>query len=71
MQNDSGSYKHRKVCTKGGYKRLCPRRRDDGIYVVGGRGQRWMEMSYNKQELVLLPYEHRFSRLYAEHVHRR
>ena len=55
----------------GGYKRLCLRRRDDGIYVVGGRGQRWMEMSYNKQELVLLPYEHRFSRLYAEHVHRR
>ena len=56
---------------KGGYKRLCPRRCDDGIYVVGGRGQRWMEMSYNKHELVLLPYEHRFSRLYAEHVHRR
>ena len=24
---------------KGGYKRLRPRRRDDGIYVVGGRGQ--------------------------------
>ena len=28
---------------RGGYKRLCPRRRDDGIYVVGGRGQRWMD----------------------------
>ena len=56
---------------KGGYKRLCHRRRDDGIYVVGGRGQRWMEMRYNKHELVLLPYEHRFSRLYGEHVHQR
>ena len=28
-------------------------------------------MSYNKSEIVLLPYEHRFSRLYAEHIHYR
>ena len=26
-------------------------------------------MTYNKGELVLLPYDHRFSRLYAEHIH--
>ena len=56
---------------KGKYKRLCPRKRNDGIYTVGGRSQRWMEMSYNKQELILLPYEHRFSKLYAEHIHQR
>ena len=56
---------------KGKYKRLCPRRRDDGIYVVGGRGERWIEMSYNKTEVILLPYQHRLSRLYAEHIHRR
>lgn len=55
---------------KGKYKRLCPRRRDDGIYVVGGRGKRWIEMSYNKTEVILLPYQHRLSRLYAEHIHR-
>ena len=46
---------------KGKYKRLCPRKRNDGIYIVGGRSQRWVEMSYNKQELILLPYEHRIS----------
>ena len=56
---------------KGRYKRLCPRKRDDGIYVVGERARRWMEMTYNKGELVLLPYDHRFSRLYAEHIHQR
>ena len=26
-------------------------------------------MSYNKSEIILLPYEHRFSRRYAEHIH--
>ena len=56
---------------KGKYKRLCPRKRNDGIYIVGGRSQRWVEMSYNKQELILLPYEHRFSKLYAEHINQR
>ena len=56
---------------KGRYKRLCPRKRDDGIYVVGERASRWMEMTYNKGKLVLLPYDHRFSRLYAEHIHQR
>lgn len=56
---------------KGKYKRLCPRMREDGIYVVGDRTTRWMEMSYNKKEVILLPYEHRFSQLYAEYIHNR
>ena len=30
------------------YKRLCPRIRSDGIYVISGRGEKWMEMSYGK-----------------------
>ena len=55
----------------GKYKRLYPRLRKDGIYVVGSRAIRWMEMSYNKSEVILLPYEHRFSRLYPEYVHNR
>ena len=50
-------------------KRLCPRKRDDGIIIVGGRVERWVQMSYNKNEVILLPYNCRFSRLYAEHVH--
>lgn len=28
-------------------------------------------MSYNKQELILLPYEYHFSKLYAAHIHQR
>ena len=28
-------------------------------------------MSYNKQELILLPYEYRFSKLYAAQIHQR
>lgn len=38
----------------------------DGIYVVGERGERWIEMSHNKNKVFLLPYDHRFSRLYSE-----
>ena len=56
MQND---------IKKVGYKRLCPRKREDGIYVVGHRVQNWVEMSYNKCEIILLPYSHHFSRLYT------
>ena len=46
---------------KGRYKRLCPRKNTDRIYVVGGLGDRWIEMSHNKNEVILLPYDHRFS----------
>lgn len=60
-----------KEIKEGKYKRLCPRLREDEIYVVGDRATRWMEMSYNKNEVILLPYEHRFSRLYAEYIHNR
>ena len=54
---------------QGRYKRLCVRKREDQIYVVGHRTQRWVEMSYNKSELILLSYQHRFSRLYVEYIH--
>lgn len=40
---------------KGKYELIWPRKRNDGIYTVGGRSQRWVEISYNKQELILLP----------------
>ena len=57
---------------KGGrFRRLRPKVREDGIVVVGSRAERWMEMSYDNAEVILLPYEHRFTRLYAEHIHRK
>ena len=46
-----------------------PQIREDGIYIVGGRTERWTEMSLDKAGVILLPYKHRFSRLYAELVH--
>ena len=33
------------------------------INVVGGRGERWTEMNQNKNEVIILPYNNRFSRL--------
>ena len=39
---------------QGRYKRLCPQKNTDGIYVVGGRGERWIEMSHNKKNVFLL-----------------
>ena len=54
---------------KGRFCRLSARKRDDGIIVVGTRAEPWMEMSYNQNDVVLLPSSHRFSRLYAEFIH--
>lgn len=54
----------------GNFKRLRPRMREDGVIVVGGRATNWLELSYNQQELPLLPANHRISLLYVEQVHR-
>ena len=55
---------------EGKFKRLCPRTREDGIIVVGSRAAKWMQMSYNQHEVILLAHDHRFSRLYTEHIHK-
>ena len=68
MEAQKGMYKD---IEQGRYKRLCPQKNTDGIYVVGGRGERWIEMSLNKNKVFLLPYDHRLSRLYSEHIHKR
>ncbi|XP_068735648.1 uncharacterized protein [Montipora capricornis] len=51
------------------YRCLCPRLRDDGIYVISGRAEKWLEIGYNKEDIILLPYQHRFARLYREYIH--
>lgn len=43
--------------------------RDDGVYLIRGRSELWM-MSYNKREVILLPYGHPFSRLFVENKYR-
>ena len=46
------------------YIKLLPRIKDE-IIVVGGRTERWMASTWNKQEFVLLPFSHRLSYLVA------
>ena len=54
---------------RGRFRRLCPRVLEDGIIVVGGRAEKWLERSYNQREVPLLPFRHELSRLYAKHIH--
>ena len=46
----------------GKFVRLCPKYKD-GFIVVGGRAERWMQATWNRQEFILLPHNHRFSQL--------
>ena len=59
----------KKGLERGDYKRLCPRMRNDGIVVVGARLEVWFSNTYNSSSLILLPHNHRISRLYAEFIH--
>lgn len=54
---------------KGKYKKLQPKLNDDGIFVVGGRTERWMGATWNKQYFILLPKNHRLSYLIALYEH--
>ena len=51
------------------FARLGAKRRSDGIIIVNGRLENWMKSSYNTEEIVLLPADHRLSRLYVELIH--
>ena len=51
------------------FARLSPRKREDGVWIVGSRAETWMEASYNNQYQILLPFKHRFTRLYVEFIH--
>ena len=59
-----------KQLIKGDYKRLCPKINTEGIIVVGGRAEKWFQHRYDHDTLVLLPYHHKFTKLYAEQIHR-
>ena len=51
------------------YERLCARMDERGLIVVGGRAERWLQMSFQHQPLLLLSYGHEFSRLYVRFIH--
>ena len=48
-----------------------PRRNENNIIVVGGRTERWMEGTWNRQLFILLPKKHRVSFLIARREHAR
>ena len=54
---------------KSKYFRLCPQKSENGLWVVSERTGNWMEISYNKENVALLPFNHKFSRLHAEFAH--
>ena len=51
------------------YKKLLPAL-ENGIIVVGGRAEKWLYSTWNKEKFVLLPAKHRLSWLIAERSHR-
>ena len=53
----------------GAYRRLSPRKREDGVFVVGGRAVKLFLDNYYSPGLILLPHSHRLSFLYAPFGH--
>ena len=53
---------------KGSYRKLNVKE-VNGIFVAIGRTEKWNELSYNKKQLVIIPGNHRYSKLYARHIH--
>ena len=51
------------------YVRLGPKVREDGIITVGHRMEKWMQMTYNNNKLILLPYHHPISKLFVLEKH--
>ncbi len=49
-------------------KRLCPTT-ENGLVLVGGRTERWMQATWNRQKFVLLPGKHPISMLIARYFH--
>ena len=53
---------------EGKYVRLCPRY-ENGVIVVGGRTERWMSSTWNRQNFVLLPHDHHLAYLIVLYKH--
>ena len=51
------------------FRRLGPQRNSDGLVTVGKRLSEWFGLSWNQNELILLPFGHRYTYLYVLCVH--
>ena len=52
------------------YKQLAPQIPEKGVWMVGSRMENWVEFTYDNLTVPILPYNNRFSKLYAEHIHK-
>ena len=42
---------------------------EDGVMMVGGRTERWLEATWNRQKFILLPHAHRVTLLFTWYEH--
>ena len=51
------------------HKKLRPSYNNDGMIVVGGRTERWMQATWNQQKFILLPKDHEVTMLIMQYEH--
>ena len=59
---------NRAISGQGSYRKLNVKQ-IDGLYIAAGRVEAWNELTYNKKDLLILPGNHRYSKLYAAYIH--
>ena len=51
------------------FVRLSPKRQPDGLITVGHRMEKWQQVTYNNNKLLLLPFDHPMAKLYVLGIH--
>ena len=59
----------KEVVEQGKYQGLSPKITDDGIIIVGNRIEKCLEVSYNSKQIMLLPNDHKLTKLHATYTH--
>ena len=53
------------------YQRLGPRIQANGVITVGSRIKSWLKDNWNRDEYIILPSQHAFTKLYMQYLHDR
>ena len=59
----------RKKSKQGKYQRLSPKIRYDDIVIVEDHVEKWLEVSNNSKQIMLLPNDHQLTKLHATYIH--
>lgn len=51
------------------YQRLGPEMNENGVILVGQRIANWLKDNWKQDRFVLLPTNHKFTKLYIQHIH--